>query len=160
MQTDIDTATAIWVSTAVQAGRDLQVTPLEHDLAVIKATHALASPLGQVKLLERCGRVILVRFVDNVAHDPVLPIPTFRTSDAYEKAFSKFAQHIAAYVAPRGWTPERDGRKANKWWKKAKGLCDQAIEALGESADQFHVAELEYTVSKLQVALAFPGGAQ
>ena len=141
----------------VLRGRDLAmiVTPSVKDALAIKAANALQMPLGVVKVKEACGQVFLVAFeAAREQRDPELPMLLRPMSRRFERAFQRFAQQIASF-SPHLF-------EYGKWWEEAKRRCDKVLKALeaDPALSRLKVEEAAYFVLKLQMPLAFPGGAQ
>ena len=141
----------------VLRGQDLAmiVTPPVKDALAIKATNALQAPLGTVQIKEACGQVFLVAFeAARDRRDPELPMLLRPMGRKFERAYQRFAQQVASF-SPHLF-------EYGKWWEEAKRRCDKALKALetDPALASLSVEEAAYFVLKLQMPLAFPGGAQ
>jgi len=144
-------------SLPVLRGQDLAliVTPPVKDALAIKATNALQMPLGVVRVKEACGQVFLVAFeAAREQRDPELPMLLQPMGRKFERAYQRFAQQVASF-SPHLF-------EYGKWWEEAKRRCDKALKALetDPALASLSVEEAAYFVLKLQMPLAFPGGAQ
>lgn len=117
------------------------------DMASIMAARALGYALGEMEVKETCGRVVLVSVKEHQEmRDPVIPLALINLGDRYNQALANYVRHVAHYLTGR------------RWWDRAQGLCDKAIDALQKVAGALSAEELAYLVVKLQVPLAWPQG--
>lgn len=115
------------------------------DIASVMAANAFGSSLHSLKVVEACGRVVLVSAVPyRQTRDPVLPLAMIHTGNGYDRAFAQYAQHLARFTSD------------SRWWNQARAYCDAVLYELEKIAARFSVQELAYLVVKLQVPLAWP----
>lgn len=117
------------------------------EMASVRAANALGAPLGALEVREAVGRVVWVACEKAlVQRDPLIPLVMVYLSRRYERAYCNYVRYIARY-----YNDER-------WWAKARKLCDRVLAALSEVVGSLTRMELAYLVLKLQVPLAWPMG--
>lgn len=134
------------VDLAVVPAASLQ-SPTLFDMVSVRTANALGAPLGALEIKEAVGRVVWVACEKApFQRDPLIPLVMIHLSRRYERTYCDYVRHVARYT--------RDER----WWAKARKLCDKVMMALNDVTNKLTRVELAYLVLKLQVPLAWPTG--
>lgn len=120
------------------------------NLAAIYLSRLLRLPIERIQLVERLGRVVVVRYEPYGKCDPVLPIPLLDLGQAFFEGFSAFALHF------QEWRSGAYVDEQRQWLTKAYQRLDVVTRTLSEQT-LLSQGEYQYLIYQLALSVARPG---